>query len=183
MLRFLILEGLSEGELLALLAEAKAHRVRDWLMILVGYRHGLRASEVVSLTPDNLRDGYLTIQRLKGSLRTTQPLFADPNPLLDERSGLNDFTVGMLWNQRLFPITRVQFFRLFQKYAEAVGIPAHRRHPHVLKHTIALQTIPTAGIENVRQFLGHKSISSTGAYVRVSDAAASAAIQDALRRV
>jgi len=34
-----------------------------------------------------------------------------------------------------------------------------------------MQTIASAGIENVRQYLGHKSISSTGAYLKVSDGA------------
>jgi hypothetical protein len=33
-----------------------------------------------------------------------------------------------------------------------------------------------AGIENVRQHLGHRSLSSTGSYLRVSDEAASGAV-------
>jgi hypothetical protein len=40
-----------------------------------------------------------------------------------------------------------------------------------------MQTIKTAGIENVRQYLGHKSIASTGSYLRVNDEQASAAVQ------
>jgi site-specific recombinase XerD len=39
-----------------------------------------------------------------------------------------------------------------------------------------MQTIKSAGIENVRQYLGHKNISSTGAYLKVSDEVASEAI-------
>jgi integrase len=39
-----------------------------------------------------------------------------------------------------------------------------------------MMTIHDAGIENVRQWLGHKSIASTGAYLRVTDEAASRAI-------
>jgi site-specific recombinase XerD len=46
----------------------------------------------------------------------------------------------------------------------------------VLKHSIAMQSIREAGIENVRQYLGHRSISSTGAYLKVTDEAASAAV-------
>jgi site-specific recombinase XerD len=68
-----------------------------------------------------------------------------------------------------------------RKHAKAAGIPAHKRHPHILKHSIALQTIKTAGIENVRQHLGHKSLSSTGEYLRVSDEEASAAVSKALK--
>jgi integrase len=43
-----------------------------------------------------------------------------------------------------------------------------------------MQTIPTAGIENVRAYLGHKSISSTGAYLKVDDDVASRAIAGAM---
>jgi hypothetical protein len=37
-----------------------------------------------------------------------------------------------------------------------------------------MQTIKSAGIENVRAYLGHKSISPTGAYLKVDDAAGKA---------
>lgn len=47
-------------------------------MILVTFRHGLRATEVVSLTRDNFADGYLDVQRLKGSNRTVQVLAVPP---------------------------------------------------------------------------------------------------------
>ena len=77
---------------------------------------------------------------------------------------------------------RSQFWRLVRKYAKAAGIPEHKAHPHVLKHSIAMQTIGSAGIENVRQYLGHKSISSTGAYLRVTDADASSAVTGAVGR-
>jgi integrase/recombinase XerD len=174
-------EDLSKPELLALLQAAKTRKTRDWLMILVAYSHGLRASEVTKLQAVAVRDGHITVARLKGSLRTVQPLVADENPLLDERGGLFAFIASLHGKQRLFPVTRQHFWRLVQRYAEAAGIPERKRHPHVLKHTIAMQTIHMAGIENVRQYLGHKSMASTGAYLKKTDAEASLAIGDALR--
>ena len=41
-------------------------------MLLVAYNHGLRVSEVLSLTKENIQDGALVIQRLKGSNKTTR---------------------------------------------------------------------------------------------------------------
>ncbi len=149
-------------------------------MILCGYSHGLRPSEVVAIKRDDIRDGFLTVARLKGSMRTTQPLVQDENKLLDELRGVSEYLPGLHGNQRLFPITRRQFGRLFVGYGSAAGIPRHLCHPHILKHSIAMQTIQSAGIENVRQYLGHKSISSTGAYLKVSDQDAAAAIRHAL---
>jgi integrase/recombinase XerD len=176
----LAIQSLDRSELLALLAAAKAHRERDWLMILVAFWHGLRASEVVAIAGDDVRDGHLTVQRLKGSLRTTQPLVPDPDPLFSEVPALIEYAGNQRGNQRLFPITREHFWRLVQRHGSAAGLPAHKRHPHVLKHSIAMQTIHSAGIENVRQYLGHKSMSSTGEYLKVTDEAASAAIRGAL---
>ncbi len=175
------MEHLSKPELLSLLGAARAHRERDWLMILVSYWHGLRASEVINLQRDNFKDGHITVARLKGSLRTVQPLFEDENPLLNERKALFDFLLKSKRNQRLFPVTRQHFWRLIQRHAKAAGIPERKRHPHILKHSIAMQSIHSAGIENVRQHLGHKSISSTGAYLKVTDADAATAIRTATR--
>ncbi len=149
-------------------------------MILVAYNHGLRASEVVGLTEDCVRDGYLTVKRLKGSLRTVQSLVAHKEPLLDESSALNNLARGAKASARLFPIGRQHFWRLIQRYARDARIPVHKAHPHILKHTIAMQVIGKAGIENTRQWLGHKSISSTGEYLRVSDESAGRAVGRAM---
>src|SRR6202030_3688041 len=123
---------------------------------------------------------YLTIQRLKGSEKTVQPLVEDAEELLNERVAVERWLeshkalhAGDGYRKRLFPISRVQFFRLFRRYGREAGLPRHLCHPHVLKHSIAMQSIPLAGIENVRQYLGHKSIASTGRYLKVSDEAAS----------
>ena len=140
------MEALSKPELLALLSAARAHRERDWLMILLAYRHGLRASEITQIQRDAIADGVLTVARLKGSLRTVQPLMEDENPLLNERAGMFAFLASIHGKQKLFPITRQHFWRVVQRHAMAAGIPKRKRHPHILKHTIAMQTIQSAGI-------------------------------------
>lgn len=175
------MECLSKTELLVLLAAAKATKQRDWLMILVSYNHGLRASETIAITRDALKDGYLTVKRLKGSNRTVQPLLTNVNPLLDERTALLEYAAKSNGNQRLFPVTRRTFYNIVSRHAKTAGIPAHLAHPHILKHTIAMQTIKSAGIENVKAYLGHVSLNSTGAYLKVNDAEASAAIREATK--
>jgi integrase len=174
------IQSLDRDELRALLAAAKRKRERDWLMILLAFRHGLRASEVVGLRPDNFDSGEITVARLKGSLRTTQPLEEDADPLFNVRKGVAEWLLKTPRNQRLFKLTRERFWQLLQEYGAAAGLPKHKRHPHVLKHTIAMQAIKKAGIENVRQFLGHKSMSSTGDYLKVTDKEAASAIRVAL---
>lgn len=171
-----MISRLSRAELLAVLGEARAGRDRDWLMFLVAYQHALRASEVIHLTRDNIEGGFLTVQRLKGSLKTTQPLVEDPEPLLSERKPLLEFASELHGNQLLFPVSRQHFWYLFRRCANAAGIPKHKRHPHVLRHTLALDVIDSAGVHNTKQYLGHKSLSSTGEYLKVTDEDASAAV-------
>jgi type 1 fimbriae regulatory protein FimB len=173
--------SLNRDEVLRLLERAKACSQRDYLMILLAFNHGLRASEITSLTPEHLADGFLSIQRLKGSMRTTQPLIEGDEPILNERVAVGEFIKGMPGTKRLFPICRQTFWRCVQRHAKAIGLPAHKRNTKMLKHSIALQTIKLAGIENVRTYLGHKSLSSTGAYLKVNDEEASAAIKKALQ--
>jgi integrase len=175
------MECLTESELLSLLRTARAARERDWLLFLVQYNHGLRISEVLAITSRNVRNGFLSVKRLKGSKSTIHPLVVHSNPLLNERDALNDFIDRVSPGERIFPITSRHAGRLFHRYAEAAGIAYHIAHPHILKRSIALHSIKIAGIENVRQYLGHKTISSTGEYLKVSDADASTAVQRAIR--
>jgi site-specific recombinase XerD len=51
-------KSLSKAQLLMLLAVAKAHRERDWLLLLVCFGHGLRVSELVAFEKDAMADGY-----------------------------------------------------------------------------------------------------------------------------
>jgi len=61
---------LTPRETLELLKAARKRSARDWAMILLAYRHGLRASEVcgIRLADVDLKTGSISIRRLKGSL-------------------------------------------------------------------------------------------------------------------
>lgn len=149
------------------------------LMVLTGFWHGLRASELTGLVGADIRDGFINCQRLKGSLRTIQPYIKHTDPELDESQGLTELSRSLSAKDRVFPISRRRLYDIISEAGKLAGLPQHKCHPHILKHSIAMHTIKGAGIENVRQYLGHKSISSTGAYLKVNDAEASQAIGSA----
>src|SRR5262245_13523241 len=83
---------LTEAEMMRLLDAAKQGRygTRDYALLLVGYRHGLRVSELVGmrLTQLNLDEGRVWVTRLKGSLDTEHPL--DGKTLRAVRAWLRD---------------------------------------------------------------------------------------------
>ena len=96
----LIMQALSKTELLALLAAARAYSERDFLMILMAYCHGLRASEVIAIRRHDIKDGCLGVRRLKGSKRTVQPLLEHENPLLNERLAAFEFIEKLHRNRK-----------------------------------------------------------------------------------
>jgi integrase/recombinase XerD len=162
-------DALIKDELLALLRVAKEHRERDWLLLLVTYHHGLRISETLSITKTSLGSGYLTIQRLKGSEKTTQKLVDHQDPLLSESRALFEFARNMRPNQRLFKVSRRQVDRLIKRYGELAQIPEHKRHAHALKHTTAMHMLETEKVNVVQKRLGHKNGASTLKYLAVGD--------------
>jgi len=179
----MIPKSLKREQIHRLLEEAKKTSERDWLMILVAYLHGLRASEVVGpkgLKGRSIADGFLTAVRLKGSETTVQPLLANADPLLDERKALIDLAAKSNARQRLFPLSRFQFFRALRRHAKAAGIPLHLAHPHVLKHSCATHALE-AGVPLpiVQAWLGHASGASTMRYMGASEDQVNRAITQA----
>src|SRR5580692_267523 len=78
---------LEPAEVLSVLRAARAKGVREWAMIVVAYKHGMRASEVCNLRLDDvdMKNGSIVVERLKGSLRTTQAVTEHRGePLLNE---------------------------------------------------------------------------------------------------
>jgi type 1 fimbriae regulatory protein FimB len=183
---------LTPQETLALLKAARKHSIRDWAMILLAYRHGLRASEVcgIKLADVDLKSGSISIRRLKGSLHTIQPLYQHRGqPLLDETNAVracvrkrpSDGSDFLFTSQKGGKLGRTQFFRNFQTVAESAGLPIEKRHPHVLKHSLTSHLIAgNVNLALVRQALGHRSINSTMQYVGTSDRQVAEATQAAL---
>jgi len=171
------MKHLTLDELKALLREVPDSRQR--LMFKMGFLHGLRVSELINLVREDVRDGYVKVQRLKGSLKTTQPYVVHSDPELDESADLYKLYGTLKNGEKLFPMTRNGVYKLMQRAGKRAGIPAHKLHPHALKHTCAMVAIDKIGIQRVRQYLGHKSISSTGEYLKESDETASRAFAGA----
>jgi|SRR5579862_399680 len=168
---------LEKHELLAVLKLAREHSELDWLLFTFQYIHALRISEALALTPENFDGGFVSVQRLKGSLKTVQPLVTHDEPLLSERPTIEALVATLRPGQRLFgTLTKQNANYRFGKYSRLAGLPKHKQHTHCLRHSRAMHTIKTAGIENVRQLCGHASIASTGYYLKVSDSSAWAAL-------
>jgi site-specific recombinase XerD len=101
--------------------------------------------------------------------------------LRQRRSDGSDF---VFTSQKGGRLDRSQFFRLFRAIAIEAGMPTEKRHPHVLKHSLASHLVSAnVNLALVKQQLGHKSIGSTIRYIATSDQQASKAATCALMKI
>lgn len=187
------MQALSRDEILKVL-EIASESPRNHAMILLAFRHGLRASEVceLRLSDLDLENGEITVKRLKGSLKTTQALTdLSKQPLLSEQKVLRNYLKSrpqdasdcLFISRKGGQLDRTAFFRVFQNIAERAGLPKSRRHPHCLKHSLAITLLENGvDVRAVKQALGHKSLASTGAYLQISDQQAAKLTTQALQR-
>lgn len=185
------MKALTQDEVLKVL-KAASDNPRDLCMILLAFRHGMRASEVcgLELKDVDLRNGEIVVRRLKGSLKTTQPLADVPGqPLLSEKRVLrawpaeraNHPSKFVFTSQKSGHVHRSQFYRIFANAAERAGLPADKRHPHCLKHSLGVALVEAnVNLAHIKQALGHKSIASTAIYTIPSDASTGKVVTTAL---
>ena len=70
---------------------------------------------------------------------------------------------------KVFKIDRTNFYTVFRKLALKTGIPAELAHPHILRHTRAIELLRNGvPVTIVQRILGHASLSTTAVYLRYS---------------
>ena len=130
---------------------------------------------------------------IQGSLSSTQNLLkVKGNALFNEAAVLKvwlairkpDADSFVFNSQKSTQLNRVTIYKLFKQIAKKAGLGETLQHPHVLKHTTAMLMVQQgANAFMIRQHLGHRSFDSTLAYVKPSDADASAASAKAFSQV
>lgn len=172
---------LTEAEVEALLAAPNPEDVlglRDRAMLEVLYATGLRVSELVSLTLNqvNLTQGLVRVMG-KGSKERLVPLgeeamvwieryLAHARPALVRGQPCEALFVS----QRGEAMTRQTFWHLIKRYARNAGITA-KLSPHTLRHAFATHLLNYgADLRVVQMLLGHSSLSTTQIYTHVARA-------------
>lgn len=85
-------------------------------------------------------------------------------------------------SERLFPISRTQFWRLVHQYALAAGIPKRKCKTHMLKHTIAKHLVRAGHpLNEIQEWMGWRSIETMNWYTRPDEEELGQRIGDTLR--
>jgi integrase/recombinase XerD len=170
---------LSERDVEALLGapdtgNARGHRDRTMLEVL--YATGLRVSELVGLTPEqvSLVQGVVRVVG-KGDKERLVPLGEEALAWLGEyaRGPRQDLLAGRT-SDWMFPtrrsdfMTRQAFWQLIKRYALEAGI-GKPLSPHTLRHAFATHLLNHgADLRVVQMLLGHSDLSTTQIYTHVA---------------
>ena len=171
-------EVLTVAEVTRLLEQPAGHNnkeLRDKAMLELMYATGIRVSELVSLTIDdiNVQAGYIrcsergreriipigSVARI--SLRQYLKQ-ARPAMIFDDSSAI------LFPNYSGQPMSRQGFWKILKQYAAKAGIESDIT-PHTLRHSFAAHLLENgADLRSVQEMLGHSDISTTQIYLKMN---------------
>jgi integrase len=167
-------EHLTESEIEKLIEAAKTNRYghRDAGMIMVAYRHALRASELCDLTWDaiDFRAATMHVTRRKHGQATTHqisgPELKALRKLQREQEPKSRFVFTTERDGE--PFNRDGFNWMVKRTGKKAGLP-FQVHAHMLRHS-AGYTLANAGKDtrSIQAYLGHKDIRHTVRYTELS---------------
>ena len=151
---------------------------RDRAMLETMYASGLRVSELVGLTLNelDLTTGLVRVVG-KGGRERIVPLGEEASESLREYLGQArsdilkaQLTDAVFVTRRGGPMTRQAFWQLIKRYAQQAGIGAEFS-PHSLRHAFATHLLNHgADLRSVQMLLGHTDLSTTQIYTHVARA-------------
>ena len=165
-------EYLTEHEIETLMAAARQNRYghRDATMILVGFRHGLRASEAVDLRWDQVdfNCAVLHVRRSKGGTPSVHPLSGSEMRSLRRLQRESEAGPFVFVSERGAPFTTAGFARMVERAALAAGLGL-KAHPHMLRHACGY-ALANAGHDTraLQAYLGHRNIQHTVRYTELA---------------
>ena len=164
-------EHLTQHEVESLIEAAKRNRwgQRDSTMLLIAFRHGLRASELCGLQWSDVEfeTGNLHLRRAKGGTTSTHPLQGDELRALRalKREAKSPF---IFVSERGAPFSVSGLAKLIERAGVEAKMP-FPVHTHMLRHACGF-VLANRGTDTrtLQAYLGHRSIQSTVRYTELA---------------
>lgn len=160
-----ITDYLEAAQARTLLDYARARSTRDFLILSVLYRTGVRVSELVNIRPMDLEHHNQAINIVKAKGGKQRRVY-----LADE---IIDMLLKYVSDMKIpddcpvFGLSRVQVFNIVKKYGRIIGL---RVHPHTLRHTFAINWVrQNQDIRRLQLVLGHANLNTTQTYLQFRD--------------
>jgi len=152
-----LLKYLTKTKVDIILNRAKKDNRRNYLIILLMWKTGMRNSEVIKLKKKdiNFEEERIIIHQGKGKKDRWIPLDEGLGDLLSYHTG------DMPLNERLFPITTTQIRNIVHKYQGDEYVK-----PHTFRHSFAVHCLKDGmNIRSLQKILGHSNLDTTAVYL------------------
>ena len=166
-------EYLTEREIERLMDSARGNRWghRDATAILIAYRHGLRAGELVALRWDDieLATGRLHVRRAKGGATSVHPIGGKESRALRRlQRETKTPSRHVFVSERGAPLSVAGYQRMVARAGESAGFGV-LVHSHMLRHSCGYK-LANDGQDTraIQHYLGHRSIASTVRYTALA---------------
>jgi integrase len=148
------------------------HGARNHAMILIAYRHGLRASEVTGLrwSDLDLAIGTIYCRRAKNSRSSLHPMKPDEvaaleKVLRDRKLRVSEY---VFQSERGEKMCRSAFWRVVAQAGERAGLPV-KAYAHLLRHSCGyFLANKGCDLRLIQDYLGHKQIQNTVRYTALN---------------
>ena len=166
-------EYLTDAEVNRLIkaASENRHAHRDATMVLVAYRHGLRAAELVALRWDSVdfAHGRLHVNRAKNGSPSVHPLSGrELRALRRLKRDQEPVSPFIFTSEREAPFTTTGFRKLIARLGVAANFD-FPVHPHMLRHACGYK-LANQGVDtrSLQAYLGHRNIQHTVRYTELA---------------
>jgi integrase len=165
-------EHLTPAEVDKLVEAAKRNRwgSRDATMVLMAYRHGFRASELVDLewSQVDFTHAVLHVRRAKKGTPATHPLQGDTLRALRKLRKAAPSATFVFLSERGDPFSPAGFAKMIERAGQTAGF-AFKAHPHMLRHACGYKLANDGkDTRSLQAYLGHKNIQHTVRYTELA---------------
>jgi site-specific recombinase XerD len=149
----------------AMLDAAKMSSQRDYLIIKTLWETGMRASELLALTPADIERKHEVITITNGKGGKERRVLVKSETVKELFSYASQNSLGN--EAKLFHLKRRQLYNIIRKYGALAGVAVH---PHTLRHSFAINLVRhNTDIRRVQMLLGHSSLNVTSVYLQFKE--------------
>ncbi len=171
---------LTTSEIIGLLSATKTgrHRVRNFCMIMMAYRHGYRISELLSLEVSDIdiASRQIFVKRIKNGFSTIHPLDDYECDIISNWLAVRESYPYSKYSNRVFiserkgSLSRKQAWYVIKQCGRIAGMDIEP-HPHMLRHACGYN-LANEGADTrlIQDYLGHRNIRHTVHYTKANSA-------------